>query len=131
MQIVRDADHVLDLELMHLRHLKQQLAELQQSIDDKTELVSSMLLERGQKSRTHYGFRYTLVQAERVKINELGLKKALGARLFNKLTVAKVDQNKLKSAIAEGIVDPVVLEQHSEVVLNKPSIRITEVSDGE
>lgn len=68
----------------------------------------------------------TYVQNSTVKVNEEGLRKALGARVFNKYTVRKIDKNKLETGIATGEVDGVVVSQYCEIKSSKPYIRYTE-----
>lgn len=130
--VEQDVDQ-LDWELEKLNTLKIKHADLSTAIENQNGIVALLFDQRGQKSRAHGGYRYTLVRAERTKINELGLKKAIGARAFNKLTTAKVDPAKVKTAVEEGTLDPVILGQHAENVLNKPSVRISKAdeSDGE
>lgn len=70
--------------------------------------------------------RATVVQAERVVVDEPALKKALGARVFNKLTVRKLSNELLRKAIMDSVVDPVVVAQHSRITYNAPSVRISE-----
>ena len=65
--------------------------------------------------------------SELMKINEEGLKKAMGARAFNKLTKAPVlDKKKLEEAIVFGDVDPVLVAQYSETKLTSPYIQFSE-----
>lgn len=64
---------------------------------------------------------------ELLKFNEAGLKKALGARAFNKLTKpAQLDRKKLEEAIVAGEVDPVLVAQYSETKLTSPYIQFSE-----
>lgn len=64
---------------------------------------------------------------ELLKFNEAGLKKALGARAFNKLTKpAQLDRKKLEDAIVAGEVDPVLVAQFSETKLTSPYIQFSE-----
>jgi hypothetical protein len=130
MHIIEQPDpQVLELEaeLERLRRIKDHYEESKQRLEQQTEVVYHMLNERGRKSWPLDNHRFTIVQAERVKINEDGLRKALGARAFNKLTIRKVDQKKVTEALTQGEIDPVVVSQYTEAVLNRPSIRITEV----
>ena len=69
--------------------------------------------------------RATLVERERVTIDEPSLRKALGARLFNKLTVRKLDQGLLKQAIVDEQVDPVVVSQHSVITRDRAYVRLS------
>jgi hypothetical protein len=50
-------------------------------------------------------------QRDNSKIDPERLKKALGAKTFNQLTTAVLDENKLQAAIQSGQVDPNVVAQ--------------------
>ena len=64
---------------------------------------------------------------ELLKFNEAGLKKAMGARAFNRLTKpAALDRSKLEAAILAGEVDPVIVAQYSETKLTSPYIQFSE-----
>lgn len=131
MRIVRSPDgniDPIDRELAALRIFKETVVEMQQEVEEQTKLVVDMLSERGQKSIQREGYRYTIQQAERTVINENGLRKALGARLFNKMTIRKLDKAKLDELIQQGEVDPVVVSQYAEIQLNKPAVRVSELS---
>lgn len=131
MRIVRSPDgniDPIDRELAALRIFKETVVEMQQEVEEQTKLVVDMLTERGQKSIQREGYRYTIQQAERTVINENGLRKALGARLFNKMTIRKLDKAKLDELIQQGEVDPVVVSQYAEIQLNKPAVRVSELS---
>lgn len=77
------------------------------------------------KTATAGAWKVTVVRVQRMKINEAGLKKALGARVFNKFCNMQLDRSKLEEAINAGAVDPTVVSQHTEFVNNKPFVRIT------
>lgn len=68
----------------------------------------------------------TYVQTETVRVNEAGLRKALGARTFNKYTVRKVDKTKLEDGIARGELDGNIVSEYCEIKKSKPYIRYTE-----
>jgi hypothetical protein len=76
----------------------------------------------------HDGFsiKASVVSAERTSVDEVSLRKALGAREFNKLTVRKLDKHKLEDAIKSSSVDPVIVAQCTTFVANSPYVRITE-----
>jgi hypothetical protein len=68
----------------------------------------------------------TYVQGYSTKINEDGLKKALGAARWVKVTKMVVDKSKLETAMSNGLIDPIVVGQHVTQSPNKPYLRITE-----
>jgi hypothetical protein len=71
--------------------------------------------------------RYTSTVTSRTQttFDELGLKKALGARSFNKLTISKLDKTKLETAINEGTLDPAVVAQYTTITPGAASLRLT------
>jgi hypothetical protein len=70
--------------------------------------------------------RATVVQTETTKIDEEGLRKALGVKLWNKVTVKKVDKAKLTAIIADGEISPELASGFLTVQKNKPYIRYSE-----
>lgn len=92
------------------------------------DLVTAMA-DAGRKTATadleDGAFKIRVVASETVRVNEPGLKKALGARLYNTLLKKSLDQSLLKKALADGKVDPIVVAQHSEVVPRKSYIKLT------
>ena len=71
-------------------------------------------------------YRVTFVQSVTTKVNEDGLKKAIGAPAWNKLTTAKLDRKKLSAAMDSGELDPYIVGQHVTETPSKPFIRFTE-----
>jgi hypothetical protein len=74
------------------------------------------------------GVKYTVtVAAPRttVSYDEAGLKKALGAKTFAKLSVSKLDKAKLEAAVQEGEVDSRIVAQHATVSTGARSVRLT------
>lgn len=116
----------LDLELSKLRDAKSTLEAAEREYQTCVARVAELFHARKVRTQTVDGWKHTLVQAERTKINEAGLKKAIGARAYNKLTKSSIDLTKVKAAIQAGELDPIVLEQHAEVTYNRPSFRISE-----
>lgn len=74
------------------------------------------------------GYRVTVTKVEAVVLvtEEDPLKKRLGARLWDRVTVKKLDKSKLEDAIARGEVDPTVVAQCSKEVPRKPYVKLTE-----
>jgi hypothetical protein len=60
-----------------------------------------------------------------VSYDEIGLKKALGAKTYVKLTVSKLDKAKLEAAVQEGEIDSRIVAQHATVSTGARSVRLT------
>ena len=67
-----------------------------------------------------------VVQTERVIYNEAQLKKALGAKVWSKVTAPVLDLKLLEAAITTGLVSPVTVAQCALITPNTPYIKITE-----
>jgi hypothetical protein len=70
--------------------------------------------------------RATVVSSERVVYNERTLKKALGVKLWNAIRTEKVDPSKLKTAMSNGKIDPVIVAQNSQITKSKPYLRLSD-----
>ena len=116
---VREAKIALEVAEAHYRQANDELAALMSAKGSKT---GAALLGDGVK------YRITFVQAERLEINESGLRKAIGAVVFDKLCDLKLNRSKLELAVAEGRVDPAVVGLHSQRKLNRPSFRFSELT---
>lgn len=66
-----------------------------------------------------------IVRSETTTVDEISLKKALGARTFNKVCIQRVDKGKLQRAMTDGTVDPVVVAQHTVIKSASPYLRFT------
>jgi hypothetical protein len=73
--------------------------------------------------------RVTMVASERIAIDEHGLRKALSAPVYDKLCDLVLNRKKLEVAIADGVVDPVLVSQHSSITRIKSSLRFTSMSE--
>lgn len=67
-----------------------------------------------------------IVKSETTSVDETGLKKAIGAAAFGKITVQRVDQTRLKNAMVAGEIDPVVVAQYTTIKQRAPYIRYSE-----
>lgn len=73
----------------------------------------------------------TVVHADNPpKIDAEGLKEAIGTRLWNKITVAKIDNKALEAEVVRGTIDVATVAEHSTVTPKKPYVRLT-VKSGE
>jgi len=64
-------------------------------------------------------------------VDEKGLKKALGAKVWKTVTEVKLSQTKLKAAIADGTVDAVTASIFIEVAQKKASITLSNPKEEE
>jgi hypothetical protein len=69
---------------------------------------------------------FTYTTREVIKINEVGLRKALGARIFNKYTKRVLDKQKMESAMENGEVDPMTVAQFVSSTPSAPYLRVSE-----
>jgi hypothetical protein len=68
----------------------------------------------------------TVVSPVSEVLDEARLRKALGADVFDKLTTKTLDQDKLKSAMLSGAIDPRIVAQCSAPVERKRYVRVSE-----
>lgn len=107
--------------------LKDEKDEADRKYREVQAMVVAALESRQQKTATVHGRKFTLVAAERTVIDEDGLKKGLGAKVWNKFTIRKLDRSKLEQALLDGSVDPVLVARHSVVKRDTPHIRVSTV----
>ena len=67
----------------------------------------------------------TRVQAEKMHIKEKGLKKALGAKAWAKVTKRVLDEDKLMAQIQDEKIDVTTVAKHTEYIPNRPFVRFT------
>jgi len=67
----------------------------------------------------------TLVTSETLTINEDGLAKALGAKVWAKCTKRVLDKKKLEALITTGEINAVVVAANSSENARKPYVRIS------
>lgn len=79
-------------------------------------------------------YKVTVVAGETVRVDEKGLEKFLGKRVFKKLCTYKVDRNALEKAVAspDFALSPEELAAFVSITANKPYVRVSPyVEDGE
>lgn len=93
------------------------------------ELQERLIKQMEQDQRKSYrwdadGARHTLtyVQSRTTTIDEKGLRKALGAKTFDRYTVKKLDRKAMENAIDAGDVDPVTVSRFVVLRPNKPHL---------
>lgn len=67
----------------------------------------------------------SLVKSSSLVIDELGLKKSLGVKLWNKTTKRVLDKTKLEALVLTGEISPYVVAKHSTDKPRSPYVRIT------
>lgn len=68
----------------------------------------------------------TVVTGERISIDEVMLRKKIGAAAYRKLCSLALDKKLLEDAMASGDIDPNVVAACTTLTSNKPYIRLTE-----
>ena len=76
-----------------------------------------------------YLLQCTYTQQTTVKVDEKGLKKALGAPVFNKFTKRVLDRRALEAALDKGSVSPVKVTPFITATKSDPFIRFTMKED--
>ena len=98
-------------------------------VDEKIGKLQESLLKYAAsteaKTLTSKRYRATVITSERVTYNNKTLKKALGAKLWNRIKKEQVDSSKLKSLVSGGQIDPMIVAQCSEITKSKPYLRIS------
>lgn len=101
---------------------------------DAQDRVATLLEAAGYKTKTvDFGderFRVTRSAPPYVKsVNEKGLKKALGAKVWRLVTDVKLSQIKLRQQIEAGVVDAQLAAMFIETATKKPSITVTALKE--
>ncbi len=116
----------LDRAIETYRIAKQLAERAQADVEEARDMLVYELEKAGAKSHTYEGHRATVVKTSSYAFNESGLKKALGARVFNKMTTAKLDKKKLEAAMEAGDVDPRIVATYATEREGAAHIRLTE-----
>jgi hypothetical protein len=87
---------------------------------EEEEIKSSSIEEDGVKHTVTIAAPRTTVSYD-----EEGLKKALGAKAYQKITVNKLDKAKLETAVQNGDIDTRVVAQHASINVGARSVRLT------
>jgi ATP-dependent helicase YprA (DUF1998 family) len=119
----------LDTAILLYQEARKDLELHQREVEAHQARIIDLLRRRGIKTHTFGKTKVTMVRPETMTFDENGLRKALGAKVFNKLTTAKLDRKKLEKAIESGEIDPVVVAQNTTLILQNTHIRVTEKSN--
>lgn len=117
-----------------LAELRAEAAKLDADIKDLQALTMESMNAEGHKSykvNTESGYVQATVVTSTppIIIDEVALKKALGPKIWPKVTVQVLDQKMLETRIAEGMVDPMTVAECSvEGDARKPYLKVTSKS---
>lgn len=115
--------------VIELEQAKREREALDQHIADLQEAIITQLDGQGQKSLTveleGRNIKVTKVQGVRVIIDEISLKKRLGAKSWEHVSTRVLDKKKLEAHIAAGDVDPLVVAECTTEQPNKPYVKLT------
>lgn len=102
----------------------------QERFDHLTNEITAYMITEGVKSDLvrvrDKEWKVTVVQTERVKVDDDHLIKMIGKRLYNKVSIRKVDKKLLDDAIKEGAIDPAMISNSVVISTSKPFMRVTE-----
>jgi len=85
------------------------------------EIKSDLVCVRGDD------YKVTVVQGETTRVDDDGLKKAMGAVKFRRVTKTKVDTKLLEKAVKDGLVDIDTVAAFVSITPNKPFVKVTRV----
>lgn len=98
---------------------------------EETEREIINLLESYQQKSTEAitslgTYQLTYVRPTRVKVDEAGLRKSLGAKVYDRYTVPRLDRKKLEGALEAEEVDVNQVSPYISEEVGSPYLRITE-----
>ena len=115
--------------VLELEQAKRERERLDREIADLQEAIMTQLDGMGQKSLTvdleDRNIKVTKVQGIRTIIDEISLKKKLGAKAWEHVSTRVLDKMKLEAHIATGEVDPLVVAECSTEQPNKPYLKLS------
>jgi hypothetical protein len=87
------------------------------------EIKSDLVCVRGSD------YKVTVVAGETMRIDDEGLRKAMGAVKFRKIVKTKVDRGLLEKAIKDGLIDISNAAAFVSITPNKPFVKVTPAGD--
>jgi hypothetical protein len=83
------------------------------------EIKSDLVCVRGDD------YKVTVVAAETVRVDEEGLRKAIGAVAYRRICKQKVDNKLLDAAVRDGVLSLDTVAEHVTIKKNTPHVRVT------
>lgn len=129
LKIKRQEFDTLANEIEILRSMKEVAQVASSAFEDQQAYVIAMMGD--QKTAKAQTVKATVVRRPVTTYNEAGIKKALGAVLFRKVSKQVLDKKALEQAVNDGIVDINVIAAHAEVKDSKPYISFSKIESGD
>lgn len=130
-QMVTDVDGLI--EALAAARGERDLA--QQKVDNLERELIELMESKQQKSvigNTVFGkLQATYVRRTTVQVDEEGLRKSMGAKVFDKYTDSKLNRRKLEKALEDGEVDVSVVSPFVSEKAGAAYLRWTEKKDGD
>lgn len=105
-------------------------AQIDASIKEmESELTATMeaLQRKSVSTKTNFGdFQATYVRSEKINVNEDGLRKHLGAKVFKSVADLKLNRKKLEAALEEGEIKHEDVSPYVSSTHGAPYVRYTE-----
>ena len=118
--------------LLQMQEAKQLIERAERDLAFAQERVIKLMEQSGNKTTvvdlSGTKSKITVVEQERLKINDTELRNAIGEDAFNLVTVRKVDTTLLKAAVTNGTVDANVMSKVSTITKSSPYVRISVAS---
>jgi hypothetical protein len=128
LKIRRNTDELAQA-IERLHELKEQAIAASSRFEEQQAYVIGMMGD--QKTAKAIRHKATVVRGNITTYNEAGLKKALGAATWNKITKKVLDRPKLEQAVNDGEIDINVVAAHAEVKPKKPYVSFSKINDDE
>lgn len=119
---------LLNHEVEILQRLKSEAEAASLRFEEQQATVIKMMEAQGRKTLKTAEVKATLVERVVPKYDEHGLRKALGAPMWTKVTKKVLDKVKLEKMVDEGEIDLNVVAQYATVTPSKPYIRFSAVT---
>lgn len=103
--------------------LQEELEAVNESLMEKLEANELETLTLDDKEENTV--KVTIVRPTQLKIDEVGLEKALTKSQWSSVTKTVVDKKALEDAVVRGKIDATVVADHTKEVKAKPYLRIT------
>ena len=124
----RQLDSIAKLVEEH-KEISQHISELTASLDavkaklmeklEANELETLTIGEEGEEVKV------TIVRPTTLKVDEVGLEKALTFNQWANITKVVVDKKALEDSVVRGMIDAATVAQHTKEVASRPYLRIT------
>lgn len=118
--------------LQQMQETKQLIERAERDFAYAQEQVIKLMEQAGNKTAVvdmdGAKIKVTVVEQERMKINDTELRNAIGEDTFNLVTVRKVDTVLLKEAITKGTIEADVVAKVTTIAKSSPYVRISTVS---